>query len=50
MFGQRPQHIVDEVDVIIGDLQFGGPGHDEQILQQVITLDNLASHLILALL
>lgn len=44
VFGQRPQHI-DEVDVIIGDLQFGGPGHDEQILQQVITLDNIASHL-----
>ena len=44
VFGQRPQHI-DEVDVIVGDLQFGGPGHDEQILRQVITLDNTASHL-----
>ena len=48
VFGQRPQHI-DEVDVIIGDLQFGGPGHDEQVLREVITLDNIASHLTISL-
>ena len=48
VFGQRPQHI-DEVDVIVGDLQFGGPGHDEQILGQVITLENIESHLTISL-
>lgn len=47
VFGQRSQHI-DEVDVLIGDLQFGGPCHDKQILRQVITLDNIASHLIIS--